>query len=124
MKIGTNLILLGILSMLIGSAFASPLLISELEIRPGPLQRPEGPKAEFSVNAVYVNFSIQDNTNITAPEWYPEHLPWNQSGISYFVVFNITNHSNMTAMVRLSYLSVAKEISQQVYNGTHPVSGC
>jgi len=32
MKIGIKLALVGILSMLIGSAFASPLLLSELDI--------------------------------------------------------------------------------------------
>ena len=101
--------------MLVGSAFASPLLLSELEIMPGPFL-PEGPKAEFSVNVVYANFSVQDNANITAPDWYPETA--NLSAVSYFVVLNITNHSDMAAVIRTSILNVAKEISKGVYNGT------
>ena len=46
MKIGTNMILLGILSMLIGTVFASPLLVSELEIRPYVPPLPKGPTAD------------------------------------------------------------------------------
>jgi len=120
MKIGTNLILLGILSMLIGSAFASPLLISELEIRPGP-GLPEGPKAEFSVSVVYANFSVQDNAsiNVKVPDWYPESQTGNLSGISYFVVLNITNHSDMDAVLRHAIFSAAKEINKGVDNGTY-----
>ena len=71
MKNETNMIWLGLLSMLIGTVFASPLLLSELEIRPGPYL-PEGPKADFSVNVVYANFSIQENPDITP---FPSSFP-------------------------------------------------
>ena len=93
MKIGANLILLGILSMLIGSAFASPLLISELEIgeiKPFP-EPPKGPTADISSDVLYVNFSINPNSE-------RETL----IDLSYFVVLNITNNSddwtNITAI--------------------------
>ena len=93
MKIGTNLILIGILSMLIGSAFASPLLISELEIgeiKPFP-EPPKGPTADISGDVLYANFSIKPNSE-------RETLV----DLSYFVVLNITNNSddwvNVTAI--------------------------
>jgi hypothetical protein len=117
MKIGSKFILIGILSLLVGSAFASPLLISELEIMPSP-RLPEGPKAEFSVNVVYANFSVQDNANITAPDWYPESETGNLSAVSYFVVLNITNHSDEVAVIMDSILTVAEDVSKGVYNGT------
>jgi len=93
MKIGTNLILIGILSMLIGSAFASPLLISELEIgeiKPFP-EPPKGPTADISSDVLYANLSINTNSE-------RETL----TDLSYFVVLNITNNSddwvNVTAI--------------------------
>ena len=93
MKIGANLILLGILSMLVGTAFASPLLISELEIgeiKPFP-KPPEGPTADISSAMLYANFSVNSNSEL-------ESLV----DLSYFVVLNITNNSddwaNITAV--------------------------
>lgn len=91
MKIGTNLILLGILSLLIGTAFASPLLISELEIgeiKPFPEPLPEGPTADISIDVLYANLSLQTNSE-------RESL----TDLSYFVVLNITNNSDDWAKV-------------------------
>jgi hypothetical protein len=119
MKTGTNLILLGILSMLVGTAFASPLLISELEIMPGPFL-PEGPKAEFSVNVVYANFSVQDNATIDrVPFPFSENETENLSVVSYFAVLNITNHSDMDAVILEAFFHAAKEINKGGDNGTH-----
>jgi len=89
MKIGTNLILIGILSMLIGSAFASPLLISELgEIRPYNEPLPKGPTADISIDVLYANLSLETNFEI-------ETL----TDLSYFVVLNITNNSDDWAKI-------------------------
>jgi hypothetical protein len=60
MKIGFKLAFIGVLSLLVGSVFASPLLISELEIRPYNEPLPKGPTANVDVNVVYANFSIGD----------------------------------------------------------------
>lgn len=84
MKIGTNMILIGILSMLIGSAFASPLLVSELEIGEiKPFLKP--PPSAFTSNitseVLYANFSINPNSERV-------------TDLSYFVVLNITNNSD------------------------------
>ena len=105
MKIGTNLILIGILSMLIGSAFASPLLISELEIgeiNPFP-EPPKGPRADISVDLLYANFSIKPNSE-------RETL----TDISYFVVLNITNNSDDWAKI------TAVQFDAEVQNYTMP----
>lgn len=125
MKIGTNLILLGILSMLIGTAFASPLLLSELEILPGPYL-PKGPKAEFSVNVVYANFSIQDNPNITElpfPFSETDSDPGKLSSISYFVVLNITNHSDVYAVLLGADFRAAGEIHTDGVSGAKGTHG-
>ena len=109
MKIGTNLILLGILSMLVGTAFASPLLISELEIRPYSEPLPKGPTADINVNVVYANFSIGDTTG-------------SLTDISYFVVLNITNNSDDWANVNLVQFSAAQNITKGVSSDS-PFSG-
>jgi len=101
MKIGTNLILLGILSLLIGTAFASPLLISELEIRPFHEPLPKGPTADIDVNVVYANFSIGDTA---------EDL----TDISYFVVLNITNNSDDYAEISMVTFDAAQNITKGI----------
>jgi hypothetical protein len=104
MKIGTNLILLGILSMLIGSAFASPLLISELDIWSLP-RVPEGPKADFSVSVAYANFTVQDQASGRVSGGY--HL----SILDYYIVLNVTNHSDFKAKVARFDFAAAKNIT-------------
>ena len=60
MKTRSKFILLGILSLLAGSAFTTPLLLSELNVIPF-WTMPEGPKADLSVKVEYANFTIQNN---------------------------------------------------------------
>jgi len=104
MKIGTNLILLGILSMLVGTAFASPLLISELDIIPFP-RVPEGPKADFSVSVEYANFTVQDQASDRTSGGY------NLSILDYYIVLNVTNHSDLKAKVARFDFAAAKDIT-------------
>ena len=104
MKIGTNLIVLGILSMLIGTAFASPLLISELDIWLLP-RVPEGPKADFSVSVVYANFTVQDQASNRTSGGY--HL----SILDYYIVLNVTNHSDLEAEVACFDFDAAKDVA-------------
>jgi hypothetical protein len=101
MKIGTNMILLGILSMLIGTAFASPLLLSELEIRPYTEPLPKGPTADIDVDVVYANFSVGDSD---------ERL----TDVSYFVVLNITNNSDEWAVIGMADFSAAQNITKGI----------
>ena len=86
MKIGANLILIGILSMLIGTAFASPLLISELEIgeiKPFLQPPPSAFTSNITSEVLYANFSINPNSEQDRA-----------IDLSYFVVLNITNNSD------------------------------
>ncbi|MCW4021768.1 MAG: hypothetical protein NWF02_01210 [Candidatus Bathyarchaeota archaeon] len=104
MKIGTKLVLLGIVSMLIGTAFASPLLLSELDIVPF-YKAPEGPKADFTINVAYANFTVHDQaSNMTSG-------PYNLSIIDYSIVLNVTNHSNLRAEVGWFDFSSGKDIT-------------
>ncbi|MGD9130582.1 MAG: hypothetical protein PVH73_03285 [Candidatus Bathyarchaeota archaeon] len=107
MKIGTNLVLLGILSLLVGTAFASPLLISELDIRPYSKPLPKGPTADIDVNVVYANFSVGE-TSVSAI------YNRNVTEISYFVVLNITNNSDERAGILMTDFSAAESITRGI----------
>ena len=88
MKIATKLIVCAILSLSIGIVAASPLLMSELDIQPW-ITHVQGQTADFNVNLVYANFTVQNkDTPIT-----------DSSGptISYFAVINVTNPSDLPA---------------------------
>lgn len=87
--------------MLVGTAFASPLLISELEIRPYVAPLPKGPIADIDVNVAYVNFSVGDTG---------ESL----TDISYFVVLNITNNSDESAVITMVQFSAAQNITRGI----------
>jgi hypothetical protein len=104
MKIGTNLFLLGILSMLVGTAFASPLLISELDIWLLP-RAPEGPKADFSVSVVYANFTVQDQASSRTSGGYKLSI------IDCYIVLNVTNHSDLKAKVARFNFAAAKDVT-------------
>jgi hypothetical protein len=106
MKIGTNFLLIGLLSLLVGSAFASPLLIVELdEIRPFNESLPKGPTANINVNVVYANFSIGDTSG-------------DLTDISYFVVLNITNYSNDWGKIDIVQFSAAQNITTGMPSGS------
>jgi hypothetical protein len=93
MKTRSKFILIGILSLLAGSAFTTPLLLSELDIIPF-WTIPEGPKADLGVSVVYANFTFQGNSST-----HNEHI------INYYVVLNMTNLSNLPT--KLSYFGFA-----------------
>jgi hypothetical protein len=98
----TKFIVIGIISLLAGSALTTPLLLSELEIVPF-WTIPEGQKANLSVSVVYANFTIQNDLpkhNINLGEYY-------ESNLDYFIVLNITNLSGVpTTLSNLGFASV------------------
>jgi hypothetical protein len=106
MKIGTNLILLGILSMLVGTAFAAPLLISELDIRPYVAPLPKGATADINVNIAYVNFSVGETSE--------DAEYGNLTDVSYFVVLNITNNCDYWASINMIQFTAAKSITKGI----------
>lgn len=76
MKNRTKLMLVGLFSFLVGSAFATLLLISELEFFPF-WTIPQEPKADLSISFIYANFTVQNDLprydiNVSAiPKIYP-----------------------------------------------------
>jgi hypothetical protein len=93
MKTRSKFILIGIISLLAGSAFTTPLLLSELDITPF-WTMPEGPKADLGVGVAYANFTIQNylsNPNNNTGDF--------STSLEYYIVLNITNHSNIPAKV-------------------------
>jgi hypothetical protein len=104
MKFGVKLIIIAVLALTVGIAFASPLLYENLVVKPFP-RIPEGPKADFSVDVVYANFSVQ------------EHASTRSSGdiqlsiVNYDVVLNVTNLSDLKAIVGRLDLTVAEEVT-------------
>lgn len=98
----TKFILIGIISLLAGSALTTPLLLAELEIVPF-WTMPEGQKANLSASVVYADFTIQNDLpryNINLGEYY-------ESNLDYFVVLNITNLSGVpTTLSNLGFASV------------------
>ncbi len=91
-------ILVAILSLSSGIAFAYPLYYSGYV---EPFHRvPEGPKPDFSMDVVYANFTLQPyDSNTSIPKWY-NVTSWGQpSELTFYVVMNVTNNSNQTAVV-------------------------
>ncbi|MFA7080585.1 MAG: hypothetical protein WC203_06770, partial [Candidatus Bathyarchaeia archaeon] len=93
MKIAKKLIASAIVSLLIGIAVATPLLASELNIRPW-VKHVQGPTADFDLDVIYANFTAQNpDTPITET-----------SGptINYFAVVNVTNPSDYPAQLLMT----------------------
>ncbi|MEJ2281900.1 MAG: hypothetical protein P8X97_08380, partial [Candidatus Bathyarchaeota archaeon] len=91
MKIGSKFVFIGIISFLIGSAFASPLLISELDpnnIKPYLKPPADSYSSNVTSEVLYANFSL--NPNLENAQAFD---------LSYFVVLNITNNSDEPANI-------------------------
>ena len=98
----TKFIVIGIISLLAGSALTTPLLLAELDIVPF-WTMPEGQKANLSVSVVYANLTIQNDLpryNLNLGDYY-------ESNLDYFVVLNITNLSGVpTTLSTLGFAGV------------------
>ncbi len=91
MRNGSKMIIIGILSSLAGTTFASPLLVSELDpdnIKPYIKPPSNALTSDMTSEVLYANFSITP-------------IPENEKrfDLSYFVVLNITNNSDEHANV-------------------------
>ena len=98
----TKFIVIGIISLLAGSALTTPLLLAELDIVPF-WTMPEGQKANLSVSVVYANLTIQNDLpryNLNLGDYY-------ESNLDYFIVLNITNLSGVpTTLSTLGFAGV------------------
>jgi hypothetical protein len=112
MKHQAKLILFGILSLSIGVAFASPLLVSELNIIPF-IKHVQGPTADFSVNVAYANFTIINGSKPVSENDGP--------AIAYYVVLNVTNLSGIGAtLIEVNFIAAEKitMTSSAIFFGT------
>ena len=94
MKTKTKFILLGILSFLVGSAFATPLLVSELEVVPF-WTIPQGAKADLSISVAYANFTLQNDL----PKYDVNVGEYLEANLDYSIVLNVTNLSDLPTKV-------------------------
>jgi hypothetical protein len=101
MKFASKLVIAALLSLSIGIAAATPLMISELNILPFP-RLPEGPKADTNISIVYANFTATPNG--TDPYGVPK------STLNYQVVLNVTNLSNLGAEIESLAFAAAQDI--------------
>jgi hypothetical protein len=103
MKIGAKMLIAAIFSLLIGVAFASPLLLSDLNIRPW-ITHVQGPTAEFKVEVAYANFTVDNNDSI-----------------AYQIVLNITNSADIGARLLDVNFVAAEKITN--ITGQNPFGG-
>jgi hypothetical protein len=118
MKFGVKLIIIAVLASSVGVAFASPLLYENLVVRPFP-RIPEGPKADFSVNIVYANFSVQEHASNKSSHGSPLSI------LTYDIVLNVTNLSDLRAVVNRLDFKAAEEVTSvpSVLGGSAAISG-
>ncbi len=102
MKFALKLIVFAILSFSIGIACASPLLVTELNIRPY-INYVQGETVQFNINVIYANFTLQNADKPVEQNSGPT--------ISYFAVVNITNPSNLGATLTRVGFNAAPEIA-------------
>ncbi len=115
MEFKFKLIAVAALALLVGTVFAAPLLIAPTNVQPFP-QVPEGPKADFSVNVVYANFTPV-NWQYTRTDYdfsgNPSVDTYQAINITYNVVLNVTNLSNQPATVYEFSFAAAQGINVQ-----------
>jgi hypothetical protein len=97
----TKFIICLILSISLGIAATTPLLMAELTVKPW-ITRIQGPTAPFNIEVVYANFTL---TDLDAPITQT-------SGpiIDYCFVVNVTNPSEYRTMLFNTYLLAAQEV--------------
>jgi hypothetical protein len=113
-----KLILVAVLALTAGIAFASPLAILPLNVKPFP-NVPQGLKADFSVTIVYAIFGSHgnpDNESLSAtPYDYNGTDGTNgtepyQPGQTFMVVLNVTNLSDIAANISEVGFAAAQDI--------------
>ncbi|MCW4018547.1 MAG: hypothetical protein NWF00_07725 [Candidatus Bathyarchaeota archaeon] len=119
MKKSIRLTLIAFLALGIGMAYASPMLITPIDVKPYP-RVPEGPKADFSVEVVYANFTPYDYLHNTteypnATEYgdlgNPVNVTYPSKNVDDTVVLNVTNLSDKPATMYEIAFTAATEIS-------------
>jgi len=102
MKIRISIVAIALTGMIAGIAFASPLVLSELDVRPW-IRTVEGPKAEFEVETIFANFTVLDPG---APSSGVDELC-----VNYQLWVNVTNPSDVNATLLHTFFTAAGEIT-------------
>jgi hypothetical protein len=112
LKSGIKLSAVAIFALSIGVAYASPLLFSPIDVKPFPVV-PEGPKANFSVEVVYANFStVEFERNVTHASFSGfDVTTYKWINVTYTVILNVTNLSDLEAKIDNPSFAAAEEIS-------------
>ena len=128
MRTSVKLIIVAFLALCIGVAYASPMLLTPINVQPYP-RVPEGPKAQFNVDVVYANFNTTD-FQYTSPFYNQDgsinHTETNPAtNITYSVVLNITNPSDQPATLYEVSFAAARDVKVQssILGGTILGSG-
>jgi len=109
MRPRVQLAVVGVVALLLGLAIAYPLYTSNVQTSP---KYPNG-HAYLSLDVVYAYFSTQPVSQNIIGLWRNSNDPvsvYSSTG-SFFVVLNITNHSNVTVVVSKLSISGAQQMS-------------
>jgi len=98
-----KLFLGSVLALVLGLAVASPVIVSNLEL---------GPKANIGVDIVYAHFEVQEFSQNVTGLWRNLSDPQarNLRFVSYFIVLNVTNHSDELATLYVFEVAAAPKI--------------
>ena len=122
MEFKYKLIAVAVLALLSGTAFAAPMLVVPLDVKPYP-RVAEGPKADFSVELLYANFKTvtweqsrtESRTVVNYTTWEVSHVNvtviTQYTNITYMVVANITNLSDLDAKMYETSFAAAQKIN-------------
>jgi len=106
MKIGLTLIAIALSGLITGLAFATPLMLSELDVKPW-IHHIQGPTADFEIEIIFANFTVLDPNEPTSEA---EVL-----SVEYQVWLNVTNPSGLGATLLDVNFAAAGEIT--AYSG-------
>ncbi len=103
----------GILSLLIGVVFASPLLFYNGVIVIPSHITPEGPKPDVEIEVAYADFKVED-----PPQGF-QNPPWitqgeNASILTYNAILNITNYGDKNAVIKYVGFIAGKDVTSSL----------
>ncbi len=122
MEFKYKLIAVAVLALLSGTAFAAPLLVVPLDVKPYP-HITEGPKADFSIELLYANFSVvewekQQTTQQLVSNFTTGNFSYvnvmqavKYANVTYTVVANITNISDFAAKMSEASFTAAEKVN-------------
>jgi len=101
MKIGLTLIAIALTGLITGLAFATPFMLSELDVRPW-IHHIQGPTADFEIEIIFANFTVVNPNESTSEA--------DDLSVKYHVWLNVTNPSGLGATLLDVNFAAAGEI--------------